>query len=53
MAQLVRRPTLDFGSGHDLTVGESELHVGLCADGAGPAWDSPSAPSLSSRPSQK
>ena len=29
MAQLVKRPTLDFSSGHDLTVGEVE-----------PAWDS-------------
>ena len=42
MAQSVKRPTLDFDSGHDLTVREKEPHVGLCADGAEPAWDSPS-----------
>ena len=29
--------TLDFGSGHDLTVHESESCVGLCADSAKPA----------------
>ena len=32
VAQLVKRPTLDFRSGHDLTVGEIEPHVRLCAD---------------------
>ena len=36
VAQLVECPTLDFGSGHDLTVHEFEPHVGLCADSAGP-----------------
>ena len=40
MAQSVKRPTLDLGSGHDLTVREFELHVGLCAGSAEPAWDS-------------
>ena len=34
-------PTLDLGSGHDFTVREFEPCVGLCADGAEPAWDSP------------
>ena len=29
MAQLVRHPTLDFGSGHDLMV--HEPRIGLCA----------------------
>ena len=32
MAQSVKRPTLDFGSGHDLTVREFQSCVGLCAD---------------------
>ena len=40
MAQLVTLPTLDFGSGHDLTVREIESCVRLCADGMKPAWDS-------------
>ena len=50
MAQLVKCPTLDFASGHDLTVPEIEPRVGLSSDSAEPAWDfvSPplSAPSL-------
>ena len=29
VAQLVKRPTVDLGSGHDLTVDEFEPHVGL------------------------
>ena len=29
MAQLVKRPTLDLGSGHDLAVREIEPRVGL------------------------
>ena len=33
MAQSVKRPTLDLGSGHDLTVHEIGPHVGLCTDG--------------------
>ena len=48
LAQLVKHPTHDLGSGHDLTVRGFEPHVGLCADGDGtePAWDSvfPSRP---------
>ena len=40
MAQLVKHPTLDFGSGHDLMVHEFESHVGLCTDSLEPAWDS-------------
>ena len=39
----VKRPTLGFGSGHDLVVGGFELHI--FADSAEPAWDSLS-PSL-------
>ena len=44
MAQLVKHPTLDFGSGHDLMVGELEPHIRLCADSEEPAWDSLSPP---------
>ena len=32
MAQSVERPTLDFGSGHDLAVREFEPRVGVCAE---------------------
>ena len=32
VAQSVKRPTLGFGSGHDLTVREFEPCIGLCAD---------------------
>ena len=46
VAQLVKRPTLDFSSGHDLTVGEFEPRVGLCADSLEPVWDFLSASSL-------
>ena len=40
MAQLVECLTLDFGSGRDLTVGEFEPLIRLCADSAESAWDS-------------
>ena len=46
VAQPVKRPTLDFSSGHDLMVCEIKPHIGLCADNAEPTWDSVS-PSLS------
>ena len=36
VAQLVKHPTLRFGSGRDLTVCEIEPHLGLCADSADP-----------------
>ena len=49
MAQLVRRLTFGFSSGHDLMVCEFEPHVGLQADSMEPAWDSFS-PSLSTPP---
>ena len=45
MAQSVKHPPLDFGSGHDLRVHGIEPHVGHCVDGVEPAWDSLS-PSL-------
>ena len=40
MAQSVKHPALDFISGHDLLLHETELRVGLCADSIEPAWDS-------------
>ena len=46
VAQLVKYPTLDLSSGHDLMVCEFEPRIGLCADSMEPAWDSLS-PSLS------
>ena len=46
MAQSVKHPTLDFGSGHDLAVCGFGPHVGLCTGNAEPAWDFLS-PSLS------
>ena len=42
MAQSVKCPTLDSGSGHDLTVYEIEPRTGLCASSMEPAWGSPS-----------
>ena len=39
MAQSVKRPILDFGSGHDLMVLEMEPHRRLCTDSTEPAWD--------------
>ena len=45
VAQSVKLPTLDFGSGHDLTVCEFEPSTGLCAHSAEPASD-PVSPSL-------
>ena len=35
MVQLVKPPTLDFDSSHDLTIHETEPHVGLCAEHGG------------------
>ena len=49
VVQSVKRPTLDFSSGHDHTVHGIERCVGLGADSAGPAWD-PRSPSLSAPP---
>ena len=49
MAQSVERPTLGFGSGHDLPVRESKPHMGLAAISAEPASDRLS-PSLSVPP---
>ena len=40
MAQSIQGLTLDFSSGHDLMMGETEAQVGLRADSADPAWDS-------------
>ena len=40
VAQLVKCPTLGFGSGHDLRVCEFKPHTGLHTDSSEPAWDS-------------
>ena len=48
-AQLVKCPTLGFGSGHDLWFREFEPHIGVHADIVEPARDSLS-PSLSAPP---
>ena len=40
MTQSAERQTLDFGSGHDLVVGEFKSSAGLCAGSVEPAWDS-------------
>ena len=49
LAQSVKPPTLDVGSGHDLTVHGIRSCVGLHVDSMDPAWDSLS-PSLSTLP---
>ena len=53
VAQLIKHLTLDFSSGHDLTVRGFEPHIGFCADSVEPAWDSLplSAPSLKQKKS--
>ena len=40
MARSIKHWTLDFGSGHDLTVCGFKPRAGLCVDGVEPAWDS-------------
>ena len=40
VAQLFKCLTLDFGSGHDLTVCEIEPQTGICADSEELTWDS-------------
>ena len=42
LAQLVKHPIFDFGSGHDLMVRKIKPWLGLCAHSKEPAWDSPS-----------
>ena len=49
VAQSVKRPTLDFGSGHDLTVCEFKPRIGLCTHSEEPALD-PLSPSLCPSP---
>ena len=44
VAQLVKCPAFDLGSGHDLMVYKIEPRVGLCTDSMEPAWDSLSLP---------
>ena len=40
VAQSVKHPTLDFYSGHDLTVCGVKPSITLCVDSMEPAWDS-------------
>ena len=49
MAQSVKRPTLDLGSGHNVTVHEFEPRTGLCVDSGEPVCDAVS-PVLSAPP---
>ena len=49
VAQSVKPLTLDFGSGHGLTVHEFKPCVGLCAGRVEPAWN-PLSPSFSAPP---
>ena len=44
LSRLVKRPTFDFGSGHDLMAHEFEPHVAPCTDRAELAWDPLSFP---------
>ena len=46
VAHSVKCPILDFSSGHDLTVCETEPCVQLGSHSAEPAWESLSAPTL-------
>ena len=39
-SSVVKCPTLDFSSGHDLTVCDFEPHIMLGTDSVEPAWDS-------------
>ena len=48
--QYVKRLTLDFGLGHDVTVHEMEFQVGLRAASTEPAWDCLVSLSLSRPP---
>ena len=41
---MVKHPTPNFASGHDLTVRRYQLRVRLCSDNAEPAWDFLSLP---------
>ena len=53
VTQSVKRLTLDFGSGHGLTVHEIKPRMGLCTNSMEPAWDSlspPLSPSLFAPP---
>ena len=44
VAQLVKHPSLDLSSNHDLTVHRFKFCIGLCTDSVEPAWDSVSLP---------
>ena len=47
--QSVKRPALDFNSGHDLMVPGFKPYTGLCADSVEPAWN-PLSSSFSASP---
>ena len=49
VAQSVKQLTLDFRSGHDLTVHKIELCIGVWAESMKPDWDS-LFPSLTASP---
>ena len=49
VARSVKRPTLGFGSGHDVTVHEFGPRIRPCAGSMEPAWDCLS-PTLSASP---
>ena len=44
VAQVVKCPPLEFGSGHDFTVHQYKPHLRLCADNVEPARDCLSLP---------
>ena len=50
MAQLVKHPTLGFGSAVDLMAHGFEPHIGLCAVSLESAWILSLSPSLSGPP---
>ena len=50
VAQLVKGPNLDFGSGHDLTISGTEPNIGLYTDSMKPVWNWVSLPHSPSLP---
>ena len=52
VAQSVKHPTLDSGSGHDLVVHDFQPHSELCPGSMEPAWDTLSPPSLCPSPAR-
>ena len=52
MAQSVKHPTLDFGSGHDLLICGFKPRIRFSVASSEPAWD-PLSPSLSLRSEER